>query len=36
MARRHGVKFVASESRGLAGCIFVDAGPAFEIFDLDG
>ena len=33
MCRRHNVKFVACESRGLMGCIFVDAGDAFLVVD---
>ncbi|SCU65178.1 ubiquitin-activating enzyme E1, putative [Trypanosoma equiperdum] len=36
MARKHNVKFVACESRGVAGCVFVDAGPSFTVLDPDG
>ncbi|RNF23162.1 putative poly(A)+ RNA transport protein (UbaA) [Trypanosoma conorhini] len=36
LARRHGVKFVACESRGIVGCVFVDAGPSFSVLDPDG
>ncbi|ESL12036.1 ubiquitin-activating enzyme E1 [Trypanosoma rangeli SC58] len=35
-ARRHDVKFVACESRGVVGCVFVDAGPSFSVLDPDG
>jgi len=31
-----GIKFVAVESRGLAGCIFCDFGKNFEVVDVDG
>eukprot|EP01063_Lacrimia_lanifica_P031634 TRINITY_DN5260_c0_g1_i1.p1 TRINITY_DN5260_c0_g1~~TRINITY_DN5260_c0_g1_i1.p1 ORF type:complete len:1052 (+),score=491.14 TRINITY_DN5260_c0_g1_i1:62-3157(+) len=34
--RTNGVKFIAAESRGLAGSIFVDNGPAHTVFDTDG
>ena len=34
--RENGVKFISSESRGLAGCIFVDDGPEHTVFDVDG
>jgi ubiquitin-activating enzyme E1 len=35
-ARRNGVKFVACESRGVAGAIFVDAGDSFDVLDANG
>lgn len=35
-ARAAGVGFVAVESRGIAGSVFVDGGDAFEIVDADG
>eukprot|EP01059_Diplonema_ambulator_P035823 TRINITY_DN8611_c0_g1_i1.p1 TRINITY_DN8611_c0_g1~~TRINITY_DN8611_c0_g1_i1.p1 ORF type:complete len:1045 (+),score=438.60 TRINITY_DN8611_c0_g1_i1:165-3137(+) len=34
--RKSGIKFVAAESRGLAGCIFVDDGPQHVVYDTDG
>lgn len=34
--RSLGVKFVACESRGIAGCIFVDAGDSFDVLDANG
>eukprot|EP00796_Vickermania_ingenoplastis_P009962 gene9962-6955_t len=36
LARRHSVKFVACESRGVTGSIFVDGGDSFEVLDRDG
>ena len=36
IARRNGVKFVACESRGIVGSIFVDAGDSFTILDTNG
>ncbi|KEG09550.1 ubiquitin-activating enzyme e1 [Trypanosoma grayi] len=36
LARKHDVKFVACENRGVAGCVFVDAGPSFAVLDPDG
>lgn len=36
VAREHKVKFVACESRGVTGLVFVDGGDAFEIIDRDG
>ncbi|RNC46678.1 ubiquitin-like modifier-activating enzyme 1 [Trypanosoma cruzi] len=36
LARKHDVKFVACESRGIVGCVFVDAGPSFSVLDPDG
>lgn len=35
-ARQHNVKFIACESRGIAGCIFVDAGSTLQVVDADG
>lgn len=35
-ARRHNVKFVACESRGVTGCVFVDAGAEFVVNDTNG
>lgn len=35
-ARKHNVKFVACESRGIAGCIFVDGGDVFAVNDTNG
>ena len=35
-ARQNGVKFVACESRGIAGSIFVDAGDNFDVLDVNG
>eukprot|EP01064_Diplonema_japonicum_P010025 TRINITY_DN173_c0_g1_i2.p1 TRINITY_DN173_c0_g1~~TRINITY_DN173_c0_g1_i2.p1 ORF type:complete len:1033 (+),score=317.78 TRINITY_DN173_c0_g1_i2:35-3133(+) len=34
--RNSGIKFVAAESRGVSGCIFVDNGPAHIVYDTDG
>jgi len=34
--RKHNVKFIAVESRGLTGAMFCDFGNNFEIFDVDG
>eukprot|EP01061_Rhynchopus_euleeides_P014516 TRINITY_DN25124_c0_g3_i1.p1 TRINITY_DN25124_c0_g3~~TRINITY_DN25124_c0_g3_i1.p1 ORF type:complete len:1055 (+),score=516.54 TRINITY_DN25124_c0_g3_i1:80-3166(+) len=36
VCRQAGIKFIATESRGLAGCIFVDDGPEHIVFDTDG
>lgn len=35
-AREKGIKFVACESRGVTGVVFVDGGSAFEVLDADG
>jgi ubiquitin-activating enzyme E1 len=36
ICRKNGVKFIATESRGLFGSIFVDFGNNFEVLDKDG
>jgi ubiquitin-activating enzyme E1 len=36
LCRKHGVKFIATESRGLCGSIFTDFGEKFEVIDTDG
>jgi len=36
ICRRNGVKFIAAESRGLFGSVFVDFGDSFEVLDTDG
>eukprot|EP01062_Namystynia_karyoxenos_P069282 TRINITY_DN64806_c0_g1_i1.p1 TRINITY_DN64806_c0_g1~~TRINITY_DN64806_c0_g1_i1.p1 ORF type:complete len:1107 (+),score=439.16 TRINITY_DN64806_c0_g1_i1:154-3321(+) len=34
--RERNVKFISTESRGVAGCIFVDDGPRHVVYDTDG
>ncbi|EPY29245.1 ubiquitin-activating enzyme E1 [Strigomonas culicis] len=36
VARKHQVRFVSCESRGIAGCVFTDGGDAFEVVDTNG
>jgi hypothetical protein len=36
ICRELGIKFIACESRGLSGAVFVDFGKQFEIVDKDG
>jgi ubiquitin-activating enzyme E1 len=36
LCRKLGIKFIATESRGLCAGIFVDFGDNFEIIDKDG
>lgn len=36
VARQHRVKFISCESRGLCGCVFVDAGDSLAVVDTDG
>lgn len=36
LAREKNIHFVACESRGVTGAVFVDGGDSFEVFDADG